>query len=65
VWRGKLPIDISSDNRRYLKHLLDKRTLQEDVEVGLTEDLRTHAILRKVIDIIKGNGGTGKTIETR
>ena len=64
VWRGKLPIDISSNNRRYLKHLLDKRTPQEDVEVGLTEDLRTQAILCEVIDIIKGNGGTGKTIAT-
>jgi hypothetical protein len=65
VWRGKLPIDTSSDNRRYLKHLIDKRTPQADVEVGLTEDLRTHAILCEVIDLIEGNGGTGKTITTR
>jgi predicted RNase H-related nuclease YkuK (DUF458 family) len=66
VYRGKFPINISIDNRRYLKHLLDKRTPKEDVEVGLTEDLRTHAIIREVIDLIEDNGyGTGENTRTR
>jgi hypothetical protein len=59
VYKGKFPIDISIDNRRFLKHLLDKRTPKEDVEIGLTEDLRTHAIIREVIDQIENSDGYG------
>jgi hypothetical protein len=59
VYRGKFPIVISSDNKRFLKHLLDKRTPKEDVQVGLTEDLRTHAIIREVIDKIESSNGYG------
>ena len=66
VYRGKFPIDISIDNQRYLKHLLDKRTPKEDVEVGLTEDLRTHSIIREVIDLIEKDGNrTRKNPRTR
>ena len=59
VYKGKFPIDISIDNKRFLKHLLDKRTPKEDVQVGLTEDLRTHAIIREVIDQIESSDGYG------
>jgi hypothetical protein len=59
VYKGKFPIDISIDNKRFLKHLLDKRTPKEDVQVGLTEDLRTHAIIREVIDQIENSDGYG------
>jgi hypothetical protein len=63
---GKFPIDISIDNRRYLRHLLDKRTPTEDVEVGLTEDLRTHSIICEVIDLIEKDGNrTRKNSRTR
>jgi hypothetical protein len=55
VYKGKFPIDISIDNKRFLKHLLDKRTPKEDVQIGLTEDLRTHAIIREVIDQIENS----------
>jgi predicted RNase H-related nuclease YkuK (DUF458 family) len=66
VYRGKFPIDMSIDNQRYLKHLLDKRTPKEDVEVGLTEDLRTHSIIREVIDLIEKDGNrTRKNPRTR
>ena len=66
VHREKFPIDISNDNRRFLRHLLDKRTPKEDVDVGLTEDLRTHAIIREVIDLIEKDGdGTRKKPRTR
>ena len=57
VYKGKFPIDISIDNKRFLKHLLDKHTPKEDVQVGLTEDLRTHAIIREVIDQIESSDG--------
>ena len=57
VHQGKFPmINISNDNLRFLRHLLDKRTPKEDVDVGLTEDLRTHAVIREVIDLIEKNG---------
>jgi hypothetical protein len=63
VHKGKFPIDISNDNRRFLRHLLDKRTPKEDVDVCLTEDLRTHAIICEVIDLIEKDGdGTGKKL---
>jgi hypothetical protein len=66
VYRGKFQIDISIDNRRFLRHLLDKHTPKEDVEVGLTEDLRTHSIIREVIDLIEKVGnGTRKNPRTR
>jgi hypothetical protein len=67
VHQGKFPmIDISNDNLRFLRHLLDKRTQKEDVNVGLTEDLRTHAIIREVIDLIEKNGdGARKKPRTR
>lgn len=42
VVKGKLPIDISVDNKRFMRHLLDKRTPHEDVAVALVEDFRTH-----------------------
>jgi hypothetical protein len=65
VHREKFPIDISNDNRCFLKHLLDKRTPKEDVNVGLTEDLHTHAIIWEVIDLIEKNGdGTRKKPRT-
>ena len=57
VQQGKFPmINISNDNLSFLRHLLDKRTPKEDVDVGLTEDLRTHAVIREVIDLIEKNG---------
>jgi hypothetical protein len=59
VYKGKFPINISIDNKRFLKHLLDKRTPKEDVEITLTEDLRTHAIIREVIDQIENSDGYG------
>ena len=59
VYDEKFPIVISIDNKRFLKHLLDKRTPKEDVQVGLTEDLRTHAIIREVIDQIESSDGYG------
>jgi predicted RNase H-related nuclease YkuK (DUF458 family) len=66
VHQGKFRIDISNDNLRFLRHLLDKRTPKEDVDVGLTEDLRTHAIIREVIDLVENNGyGTRKKPRTR
>ena len=65
VHQGKFWIDISNDNLRFLRHLLDKRTPKEDVDVGLTEDLRTHAIIREVIDLVENNGyGTRKKPRT-
>ena len=67
VHQGKFPmINISNDNLRFLRHLLDKRTPKEDVDVGLTEDLRTHAVIREVIDLIEKNGdGARKKPRTR
>ena len=66
VHQGKFQIDISNDNLRFLRHLLDKRTPKEDVDVGLTEDLRTHAIIREVIDLVEKNGdGTRKKPRAR
>jgi predicted RNase H-related nuclease YkuK (DUF458 family) len=66
VHQGKFPIDISNDNLRFLRHLLDKRTPKEDVDVGLTEDLHTHAIIREVIDLVEKNGdGARKKPRTR
>ena len=67
VHQGKFPmINISNDNLRFLQHLLDKRTPKEDVDVGLTEDLRTHAVIREVIDLIEKNGdGARKKPRTR
>jgi predicted RNase H-related nuclease YkuK (DUF458 family) len=66
VYQGKFQIDISNDNLRFLRHLLDKRTPKEDVDVGLTEDLRTHAIIREVIDLVEKNGvGARKKPRTR
>jgi hypothetical protein len=62
VHRGKFPIDISNDNLRFLRHLLDKRTPKEDVDVGLTEDLRTHQIMMKLIE--KDGDGTRKKPRT-
>ena len=59
VYDEKFPIAISIDNKRFLKHLLDKRTPKEDVHVGLTEDLRTHAIIREVIDQVESSDGYG------
>ena len=59
-------LSTSNDNLRFLRHLLDKRTPKEDVDVGLTEDLRTHAIIREVIDLVEKNGdGTRKKPRAR
>jgi predicted RNase H-related nuclease YkuK (DUF458 family) len=59
-------LSTSNDNLRFLRHLLDKRTPKEDVDVGLTEDLRTHATIREVIDLVEKNGdGTRKKPRAR
>ncbi|CAB3998056.1 Hypothetical predicted protein [Paramuricea clavata] len=52
IHRGKIPVTISIDSKRFLKHLLDKRTPKEDVNVALSENLLVHSILREALDLI-------------
>ncbi|CAB3988322.1 Hypothetical predicted protein [Paramuricea clavata] len=53
IHRGKIPVTISVDSKRFLGHLLDKRTPKEDVNVALSENLIVHSILREAIDLIE------------
>ena len=52
VHRGKVPVTISTDSQRFLRHFLDKRTPKEDVNIALSENLIVHSILREAIDLI-------------